>query len=76
MGTPLAPLITWLDGRSAPTVARWQAAGHDKLVKTRSGWGLRTGQCLPTIAWLRENDPERFVPMPIFAPSTTFSSGG
>ena len=41
-------------------VARWKDAGIQEKVKPLSGWSLYPGLCLPTIAWLRENDPETF----------------
>jgi xylulokinase len=60
-GDPVYPLITWMDGRTEELVNRWRDAGIDARVKSLSGWSLYPGLCLPTIAWLQENDPETFV---------------
>jgi xylulokinase len=59
-GTPIAPIITWLDGRTEALVQRWRAEGVQEVVRAISGWHLYPGLCLPTIAWLRENQPEIF----------------
>lgn len=59
-GEPVYPLITWMDGRTENIVARWKDSGIQKQVKPVSGWSLYPGLCLPTIAWLRENDPQTF----------------
>ena len=59
-GEPVSPLITWMDGRTEDLITRWKDAGIQERVKTLSGWSLYPGLCLPTIAWLRENEPETF----------------
>lgn len=59
-GEPVYPLITWMDGRTDGMVARWKEAGIQEKVKPLCGWSLYPGLCLPTIAWLRENDPQTF----------------
>ena len=59
-GTPLSPAITWLDGRTEALVRLWRAGGLEDKVRAVSGWHLYPGLCLPTIAWLRENQPDLF----------------
>jgi xylulokinase len=59
-GNPVCPIITWMDGRTEQLVARWRDAGLQAKVRSISGWSLYSGLCLPTIAWLREYDPETF----------------
>lgn len=59
-GEPIYPIITWMDGRSENLVRQWRDEGVPALVKTISGWSLYPGLCLPTIAWLRQNDPQTF----------------
>ena len=59
-GTPVSPIITWLDGRTEPLVGRWRAEGLETRVRTISGWHLYPGLCLPTIAWLRQHQPDVF----------------
>jgi len=59
-GEPVYPLITWMDGRTGDLVHRWREEGVQDWVKPLSGWSLYPGLCLPTIAWLRENDPDTF----------------
>ncbi|MCL7453299.1 MAG: FGGY family carbohydrate kinase [Anaerolineae bacterium] len=59
-GTPVSPIITWLDGRSAGLVERWKAQGLEAKVRAISGWHLYPGLCLPAIAWLRQYQPQAF----------------
>ena len=59
-GTPVSPIITWLDGRSETLVQRWKAEGVEAQVRAISGWHLYPGLCLPTIAWLRQHQPAIF----------------
>jgi xylulokinase len=59
-GTPVSPIITWLDGRTEVLVAAWKAQGMEARVRAISGWHLYPGLCLPTIAWLRQHQAERF----------------
>ena len=59
-GTPVYPLITWMDGRSEALVQQWQREGVEAQVRQISGWRLHPGLCLPTIAWLRQFKPEVF----------------
>jgi xylulokinase len=59
-GTPVSPIITWLDGRTESLVGRWQAEGLESRVRAISGWHLYPGLCLPTIAWLRQHQPDVF----------------
>ncbi len=59
-GNPVYPLITWLDGRTEKLVQQWRDAGIEAHVKSLSGWSLYPGLPLPTIAWLRQHDPNTF----------------
>jgi xylulokinase len=59
-GTPVSPVITWLDGRSEALVQRWKAEGVEARVRAVSGWHLYPGLCLPTIAWLCQHQPAVF----------------
>jgi xylulokinase len=59
-GTPLWPILTWLDGRTEALVRRWRAEGVEARVRAISGWHLYPGLCLPAIAWLREHRPDVF----------------
>ncbi len=59
-GTPVYPVITWLDGRTETLVKQWQANGIGAQVRQISGWLLHPGLCLPTIAWLRQYQPDVF----------------
>jgi xylulokinase len=59
-GNPVYPFITWMDGRTESLVEQWNANGVRDQVKTISGWSLKAGLCMPTIAWLREHNPDVF----------------
>ena len=59
-GTPVYPIITWMDGRTEGLVGGWLAEGVEEQVRPVSGWHLYPGLCLPAIAWLRQHDPETF----------------
>jgi len=59
-GTPVAPIITWMDGRTEALVRKWRAERVQEQVRPISGWHLYPGLCLPTIAWLRQYQPDTF----------------
>ncbi len=59
-GTPVYPMITWLDSRTEVLVKQWQAEGVEKTVRPLSGWLLHPGLPLPNIAWLRQFRPDTF----------------
>lgn len=59
-GTPLYPMITWMDKRSEPIVRKWRAEGLQPKIREITGWLLDPGLPLPMIAWLRENRPDIF----------------
>ncbi|MGD9146395.1 MAG: FGGY family carbohydrate kinase [Anaerolineae bacterium] len=59
-GSSVSPIITWLDGRTEGLVSRWQAKGVESKVRAISGWHLYPGLPLPTIAWLRQHQPDVF----------------
>ncbi len=59
-GTPVYPMITWLDSRTEALVKQWQVAGVEEIVRPLSGWLLHPGLPLPNIAWLRQFRPDIF----------------
>ncbi len=59
-GTPISPIITWMDGRTEALVHRWLVEGAEAKVRDISGWHLHPGLCLPAIAWLRQHQPDLF----------------
>lgn len=59
-GEPLSRMITWLDGRAQEIVAEWKSIGEQKWIRNESGWSLYPGLCLPTIAWIKKNQPSLF----------------
>ncbi|MAT41189.1 MAG: hypothetical protein CL609_02530 [Anaerolineaceae bacterium] len=59
-GNPVYPMITWLDGRAEEIVQIWKNEGQQEWVKPLSGWSLYPSLCLPTIHWLKKNNPEVF----------------
>ncbi|MGD8398557.1 MAG: FGGY-family carbohydrate kinase, partial [Anaerolineae bacterium] len=59
-GTPIYPIITWLDGRTEALVQRWRAEGLEARVRAVGGWHLYPGLPLPTVAWLRAHRPDVF----------------
>ncbi|PKO15494.1 MAG: hypothetical protein CVU39_11315 [Chloroflexi bacterium HGW-Chloroflexi-10] len=65
-GNPVYPLITWLDGRAEEVVNDWKIRGYQDWVKPLSGWSLYPSLCLPTIAWLKKNNPDVFSAARIF----------
>jgi len=65
-GRPVSPMVTWLDGRAEEVVQEWRAEGHQAWVKPLSGWSLYPSLCLPTIAWLKKNNPQVFSAAKIF----------
>jgi xylulokinase len=65
-GNPVYPLITWLDGRAEEIVNDWKIQGYQDWVKPLSGWSLYPSLCLPTIAWLKKNNPDVFSSARIF----------
>ena len=59
-GTPVYPMITWLDSRSEALVKAWQAEGIEETIRQLSGWLLHPGLPFPNIAWLRQFRPDTF----------------
>jgi xylulokinase len=59
-GAPTYRAITWMDGRAADLVARWQAEGIADRVRRISGWSLQPGLPLITIGWLCRGRPKVF----------------
>lgn len=59
-GSPVYPMITWLDTRTEALVRQWKAEGFEETVRTLSGWRLYPGLPFPNIAWLRQFKPDIF----------------
>lgn len=59
-GTPVYPMITWLDTRTEALVRQWKAEGLEEKVRMLSGWSLHPGLPFPNIAWLRQFEPDIF----------------
>jgi sugar (pentulose or hexulose) kinase len=59
-GTPLSPIITWMDGRTKALVQEWKVEGVEDWARPINGWHLYPGLPLPTIAWLRLHQPDLF----------------
>lgn len=57
-GRPVRPPISWLDGRAAGLVQRWQDTGVSRQVYERTGNGLFPGAQAPLLAHLRDTEPE------------------
>lgn len=57
-GRPVRPPISWMDGRAAGIVERWQREGVAGQVYDRTGNGLFPGSHGPLLAHLREHEPE------------------
>ncbi|MBE0688220.1 MAG: hypothetical protein IH585_19675, partial [Anaerolineaceae bacterium] len=60
LGEPVYPIVTWLDGRTEKQISDWKKSGLEQQVRSLSGWSLFSGLPLPTIAWLRLQNPEVF----------------
>jgi glycerol kinase len=56
-GRPLAPAIVWQDRRTAAACERLKAAGHEEMVRERSGLLLDPYFSATKLAWLLENTP-------------------
>ncbi|GAA2612378.1 FGGY-family carbohydrate kinase [Streptomyces axinellae] len=50
-------MISWLDGRAAPLVGRWQRDGTVAEVFRHTGSGMFPGCHAPLLAWLNEHEP-------------------
>src|SRR5579859_7286950 len=57
-GDPVYPMITWLDGRSQSLMRQWQADGTAATIRRLSGWQPFAGLPLPSIGWLRREQPQ------------------
>ncbi|WP_167583775.1 FGGY family carbohydrate kinase [Kineococcus rubinsiae] len=56
-GRPVAPGITWMDGRSAAVVRRWQEDGTADRLARSTGTSVFPGVQACLLAWLDEHDP-------------------
>lgn len=59
-GTPIYPMITWMDKRSDKIVRRIRQEGLESKIRSITGWWLDPGLPLSMIIWLKENRPEIF----------------
>ncbi|MGP3990943.1 FGGY family carbohydrate kinase [Streptomyces sp. 3N207] len=57
-GRPVRRMISWMDGRAASLVGRWQRDGTVGEVFRHTGSGMFPGCHAPLLAWLREHEPE------------------
>jgi xylulokinase len=57
-GNPVYPMITWLDTRSQELSRQWQADGTASTIRRLSGWQPFAGLPLPSISWLRQQQPD------------------
>ena len=51
-GSPIYPIMTWMDSRAGVISNRWQADGTAAQVRQLSGWTPYPGLSLPMLAWL------------------------
>ena len=58
--TPLAPMITWADNRSAEIAKSLRASQQGISIYKATGTPLHAMSPLCKIIWIRENDPELF----------------
>ncbi|OEV27828.1 erythritol kinase, partial [Streptomyces nanshensis] len=56
-GRAVRRMISWMDGRAAPLVDRWQRDGTVAEVFRHTRSGLFPGCHAPLLAWLREHEP-------------------
>lgn len=59
-GNPLGNAIIWIDGRVKALLDDWRKKGKSSEVFALSSNSLFTGSPSALLAWLRQNDPERF----------------
>lgn len=59
-GTPVYPMITWMDSRATEIVNRWRAEGHTETIRQTSGGTPQASVNLAIISWLRENRRDVF----------------
>lgn len=59
-GTPVYPMITWMDSRATEIVNRWRAEGQAETIRQTSGGSPQAGVNLATISWLRKHRPDVF----------------
>lgn len=57
-GRAVGPMISWMDGRAADTVAGWLRDGTVHEVYRRTGSGMFPGCHAPLLAWLDRHEPE------------------
>lgn len=51
-------LTTWMDMRAAGIVEQWERFGTSVAIRALSGWSVHSGQGLPQLAWLKENETQ------------------
>ncbi len=56
-GSPIGPLITWMDSRSTSIVEGWLSTSTGDLIRSISGWNPGPGLGLSTLAWVSASSP-------------------
>src|SRR6266571_2863239 len=56
-GTPVYPAISWRDARGADCRERLRAAGHEELIRRRTGLPLEAAFSAPKIGWVLDEVP-------------------
>lgn len=56
-GQAIYPAISWRDTRTAADCARLRAAGHEPLVRARTGLPLEPAFCAPKLRWVLDQVP-------------------
>lgn len=58
-GAPVGRALSWMDGRAAGQLARWNADGTFHALHRLTGVGLFPGSAAPLLAHLAEHEPDR-----------------
>lgn len=56
-GKPVCPAISWRDGRGAGLCERLRAAGHQDLIRARTGLPAETAFSAPKLRWVLDEVP-------------------
>lgn len=59
-GSPLTPILTWADTRSAQAAEQLKKELNESEVHARTGTALHSSYLPAKLAWLRETDPDTF----------------
>ena len=58
--SPLAPMMTWADNRSAEIAVKLRATGRGMSIYKATGTPIHSMSPLCKLIWIRENDPQLF----------------